>query len=310
MAQEDAPTDRRPDARPEDARKRDHRHPRRERPADPIGKALDSDGNQIISAAELANAPVALLTLDKDKDGKLSKAECGHKRREQGKREGGGNRLLMLDKDKDGKISKAEGGEKLGKRFAAMDKNSDGFIDKHEMKAMRDSRKGQGDRKPKGNPEDGVRPQGDKPKGDGTGKRQGHGQGTGEGQRGRGGEMRRRGGGSAFMRALDTDHNGELSAAEITASTASLTKLDKNKDGQLTKEEIMPARGRRGDSGSGGDRMGGFFKRMDQDGDGKISRDEAPGRMADRFDDLDADGDGFITQDEMKEAMERRRRGR
>ena len=69
----------------------------------------------------------------------------------------------------------------------------------------------------------------------------------------------------------------------------------------------MPARGGRG--GAGGDRMGSFFDRMDQDGDGKISKDEAPGRMADFFGEMDTDGDGFLTKDEMKEAMERRRGG-
>jgi Ca2+-binding EF-hand superfamily protein len=313
IAQDDAPKDGRPsdlaptDGRP-DGKRPEGKKPSGERPADPIGKAIDSDGNHVISAAELANAPVALLALDADKDGKLSKGECGHKK--SGEQRGRATRMAMLDKDKDGKISKEEAGERLGDRFAEMDKNTDGFIDKEEMKAMRGAGKsdgkaggqakgqgkGQAGKSPEGKPEDGARPQGDKPKS------------KGQGQGGRGGEMRRRGGGSPFMRAIDADHNGELSADEIKGSTVSLTKLDKNKDGQLTKEEIMPARGRRGDGGGGAGRMGGFFERMDQDGDGKISREEAPGRMADRFDDLDGDGDGFITQAEMTEAMERMRR--
>ena len=46
----------------------------------------------------------------------------------------------------------------------------------------------------------------------------------------------------------------------------------------------------------------------DTDGDGKISKAEAPERMQGFFDNLDSDGDGFVTQTEM-EAMSKRWRG-
>jgi len=39
--------------------------------------ALDADGDLTISAAEIANAPAALRTLDRNHDGKLSAEECG-----------------------------------------------------------------------------------------------------------------------------------------------------------------------------------------------------------------------------------------
>ena len=42
------------------------------------------------------------------------------------------------------------------------------------------------------------------------------------------------------------------------------------------------------------------LKRFDKNGDGKISRDEAPDRMARHFDEIDANHDGFITLDELK----------
>ena len=42
------------------------------------------------------------------------------------------------------------------------------------------------------------------------------------------------------MAALDTDGDGELSAAEIANASKSLLKLDKNGDGKLSAEELMP----------------------------------------------------------------------
>lgn len=51
------------------------------RPFTPIMAALDPDGNDIIDAAELANASQALLTLDQDGDGALSCDEIRPDRR-------------------------------------------------------------------------------------------------------------------------------------------------------------------------------------------------------------------------------------
>lgn len=39
---------------------------------------------------------------------------------------------------------------------------------------------------------------------------------------------------------IDTDRNGRLSAAEVDAATATLKKLDKNEDGELTRDELRP----------------------------------------------------------------------
>ncbi len=65
------------------------------------------------------------------------------------------------------------------------------------------------------------------------------------------------GGRSGFMRmfpvmaALDKDENGEISADEIKGAVAALRKLDKNKDGKLTEEELRPSFSGRGGSQGG-----------------------------------------------------------
>ena len=65
---------------------------------------------------------------------------------------------------------------------------------------------------------------------------------------GRGGQ----GGPGGFLRmfpvmtALDSDGNGEISSEEIKGAVAALKKLDKNKDGKLTEDELRPNSGGRG----------------------------------------------------------------
>ena len=67
-------------------------------------------------------------------------------------------------------------------------------------------------------------------------------------------------------------------------------------------------RGPRGEGGPGG--PGGprgerpdpaeMFKRLDKDGDGKVSKEEAPERMKQNFETLDKNSDGFLTPDEIR----------
>jgi collagen type III alpha len=47
--------------------------------------------------------------------------------------------------------------------------------------------------------------------------------------------------------------------------------------------------------------------RHDTDGDGRISRDEAPQRLKQRFDRIDLDGDGYIDEDELAALRQRSR---
>ena len=90
------------------------------------------------------------------------------------------------------------------------------------------------------------------------GRRDDGGRSSGErgGEGGRGGEPGRPPAGrpSPVIEALDTDHDGIISAEELKNASASLLTLDKNKDGQLTEDEYRPQRpgGAGGPGGPGG----------------------------------------------------------
>ncbi|MEZ0257467.1 MAG: EF-hand domain-containing protein [Chthoniobacter sp.] len=147
-------------------------------------KAIDTDGDGVISMTEMNHAPESLLTLDKDGDGKLSDDELrppAH--RKDGPKDG---------KDKPEKADKpdAEKGDKT-----AADKDKD---------APADDKKPHPDKGPGDGPKDGP---------------------VEDEQR------------SALVDAIDTNHDGRISAEEIAASRANLKKLDMNHDGKLTPPE-------------------------------------------------------------------------
>lgn len=152
---------------------------------------LDANADGMLSAAEVAHTRLAkgFMKMDADGDGLLTVAEVKKARRlrkaTRGKskaNKGKGhvnwkrgnnnhrnraNRLKALDTDSDGKLSAAEVANTpgLSKRFARLDKNSDGFITKAELKKGRRGHKG-------------------KHKGKRKGKRKGHHKGVGKPQSG------------------------------------------------------------------------------------------------------------------------------
>jgi len=71
----------------------------------------------------------------------------------------------------------------------------------------------------------------------------------------------------------------------------------------------MPAGPGGGPAGPGGERRPGGFDLMqfDSDGDGKVSKQEAPERMQEGFDALDANQDGALDQDEIQAMREKMR---
>lgn len=112
------------------------------------------------------------------------------------------------------------------------------------------------------------------------------------------------------FKALDRDDNSKLSAEELGEERkAMLDTGDTDKDGSLSLEEWTKARAAAKAPKEGEGRQPRGMAELDKDGDGKLSKDEAPERLKGAFETLDKDGDGFLSQEELAGAM-RGRRGR
>ena len=110
---------------------------------------------------------------------------------------------------------------------------------------------------------------------------------------------------------LDTDSNGTLSVAEIAQAASQLQKLDQNKDGQLSTEELCPGGFGRGGQGCpwGGQGQGRgacsngkgsvLLFLFDTDKDGTLSAAEITAAPA-ALQALDKNGDGQLTSDEIR----------
>jgi EF hand len=102
----------------------------------PVLMALDTDQDGIISASEIANASVALLTLDKNRDNKLSAEECGLGTPHPPGAAVGFMRfhpvLAALDADHDGEISASEI-LNAPASLLSLDKNRDGQLTEGEL---------------------------------------------------------------------------------------------------------------------------------------------------------------------------------
>lgn len=114
--------------------------------------------------------------------------------------------------------------------------------------------------------------------------------------------------------ALDTNKDGTLDATEIANAPAALKTLDKNGDGQLTRDEFHRARPEgqetqakegKADKGAkaGGARKGrhALLNALDANGDNVIDATEIANAPA-ALKTLDKNGDGKITRDEIRPA--------
>jgi Ca2+-binding EF-hand superfamily protein len=97
--------------------------------------------------------------------------------------------------------------------------------------------------------------------------------------------------------ALDTNHDGTLSSNEIQAAPQAILKLDLNHDGQLTTDEIIP---RLETAGAKPDELVKQLMLFDKNGDGVLTQDELPARMAGMFKRGDTNHDGKLTADEIR----------
>jgi hypothetical protein len=116
-----------------------------------------------------------------------------------------------------------------------------------------------------------------------------------------------------LMQALDTDKNGELSAAEIAAAPTALKTLDKNGDGKLSGDEVRPPQPEAERAGPRPNDNAEAVTRLmanDKNGDGKLSVDEMPERMKRIVARADVDKDGFATKEELAQALSAQGSGR
>ena len=186
-----------------------------------------------------------------------------------------------FDTNLDGKVTREEFAAGAGDAaaFTLLDKNRDETICPDELGLPADY-------KPK------PRPAGKPAPGGGEGK-----PGGAPGAK-PGDELRRR------LKEMDTDGDGRVSRAEWKGEAQGFDLFDKNKDGFLDKDDAprgmgmgggQPGQGGMGGGGKGPDpeAVKARWKKMDRDGDGKVSKDEYTGDF--EFERLDADKDGFLT---------------
>jgi Ca2+-binding EF-hand superfamily protein len=125
------------------------------------------------------------------------------------------------------------------------------------------------------------------------------------------GGKRHDGGGMERLKQADTDGNGMISRDEAKALprlAKHFDEIDANKDNQLSRDELHAFHQKQREA-----RMAEHWKKLDTDGDGRVSLAEAKAnapRMAEHFGQLDANGDGFITPEEMKAAHARHGKGK
>jgi Ca2+-binding EF-hand superfamily protein len=207
---------------------------------------LDSNGDGVVDAAEIAAAPASLAKLDKDGDGQITSDEV-RMAMPQGQGRGGPGgpgrggpgrggekseaetqaamveetvkNLMAFDANGDGKLSRSELPERFQGLFDRGDANKDGFLTPDEIRKMAAAQAA---------PPDG--------RGGERGERGGRG---GEGPRREMNFIRM----DPVLAAVDTDGDGIISAEEIKNSANALRKLDKDGDGKLTREEVTPVAG-------------------------------------------------------------------
>ena len=221
-----------------------------------ILQALDTNHDEKLSASEIQAAPKSLLTLDRDGDGQLIASEL------QPRPENAGatadelvKQLISFDKNSDGVLTPDELPSRMQNLFQRGDTNHDGKLSPDEIRALA-ARQGM----PAGLSSHNVN------------------------------AMMRL---DPLLNALDSDHDGTISAAEIAAASQSLLTLDKNGDGEITADEM------RVQQQSPQERVDHMLSEWDTDKDGKISKAEAPDRMQQQFESIDTNHDGVLDKDEL-----------
>lgn len=178
--------------------------------------------------------------------------------------------LKRFDANGDGQLTKDELPEQAAERIMRADANGDGAVTKEELEEIR--------------------------------KRFAGGQRGGAGGRGMFDPEQ-------LFKRLDANGDGKLSKDELPERFGQrIMQADADKDGFVTKEEFAEVAkrmaGGRGGPGGPPD-VSPLFDRADKNGDGKLTKDELPGPLAERLMKADADGDGAVTKAELEEARKK-----
>jgi Ca2+-binding EF-hand superfamily protein len=181
------------------------------------------------------------------------------------------------DTDGDRRVSLAEMQARHAERFARLDLNRDGLLVQDEVKAARQQLKA--DRQ--------------------------QARAAGQEQRSQRQERRAARLNTMFARR-DLNRDGFLVESELGQRGGQrLARLDADRDGRLSRAELLGARhgARPPRTGAGrGAEGGGMFVRLDTNQDGSLTRAEFDAQLRGRFERLDSDRDGFITRDERRAA--------
>lgn len=105
------------------------------------------------------------------------------------------------------------------------------------------------------------------------------------------------------FKVLDKNGDGRLTLEEAKVPAMFFERLDTNKDQLVTREEFQAV----AKLNPGGADLG--FKRVDSNGDGKVTRAEATEAVLRRFASADPNGDGLITRAELDAHIEQKTKG-
>lgn len=235
------------------------------------------------------------------------------------KRDGAAALFKRLDRDGNGKLSGDEVPERMRGRMEIIDTDGDGAISRSEFQRVAERMQG-ASKKFAGKGDPGQ----ERPEGNGK-----PGESRSKGKAEKKSKFAKKGGDGRdpeeLFSRMDRNGDGKLAKDELRGPLAeNFDRLDANGDGFVTKDEIRNAmatfrrkqgdgkgpgksrgpgpRGDRADSGT--DRSPrALFNQQDVDADGRVTKSEAQGPLAEKFSQLDADKDGKLSLQEIETGM-------